>query len=130
MPTGPQIILALKVLVSAVTILLLASIVALLLKRPRLHGRINTVFFVLTMLTVVAFETLLRLGAQVKQSLPDDASRALDVHVLYFAGPSALVLPVMFISGKMRWKRLHLVLAALFGVLWTGTLITGLSIPN
>ena len=38
MPTGPQIILTLKVLVVSVTVLLLASLVALALKRPRLHG--------------------------------------------------------------------------------------------
>ena len=56
MPNGPQIILTLKVLVVAVTLLLLASLVALLLKRPRLHGHINTVFFVLTMATVAGFE--------------------------------------------------------------------------
>lgn len=129
MPTGPQIILILKVLVSAVTILLLASIVALLLKRPRLHGHINTAFFVLTMLTVAAFEVLLRAGLKVRETLPEDATRALDIH-LCFAIPSALVLPAMFLSGKMRRKRLHLALAAVFGVLWTGTVITGLGLPN
>jgi hypothetical protein len=128
MPTGPQIILALKVLVVAVTVLLLASLVALVLKRPRLHGQINTVFFVLTMLTVAGFETLLQ-WVDVSSAFDPAARAALRTH-LYFAVPSALVLPAMFISGKMRRKTLHLVLAAVFSTLWTGTVITGLGLPN
>ena len=60
LPTGPQIILTLKVLVASVTLLLIASLVALRLRRPRLHGQINTVFFALTMLTVLGFEVLLQ----------------------------------------------------------------------
>ena len=128
MLTGPQIILTLKVLVVAVTVLLLASLVALLLKRPRLHGQINTAFFALTMLTVIAFETLLQ-WVDVSSAFDDAARQALRTH-LYFSIPSALILPAMFISGKMRLKRLHLVLAAVFGTLWTGTVITGLGLPH
>jgi hypothetical protein len=128
MPTGPQIILTLKVLVATVTVLLLASLVALLLKRPRLHGHINTAFFALTMLTVIAFETVLQ-WVDVSATFDDAARQALRTH-LWFSIPSALVLPAMFISGKMRLKRLHLVLAAVFGTLWTGTVITGLGLPH
>ena len=40
-----DVILALKIAVGAVTVLLAASLVALAAGRPRLHGRINTVFF-------------------------------------------------------------------------------------
>jgi hypothetical protein len=128
MPTGPQIILTLKVLVAAVTVLLVASLVALLLKRPRLHGHINTAFFALTMLTVVGFEALLQ-WVDVSAAFSDAARQALRTH-LYFAVPSALLLPAMIISGKMRRKRLHLALAVVFGALWTGTVITGLGLPH
>ena len=128
MPTGPQIILTLKVLVVVVTILLLASLVALALKRPRLHGHINTVFFVLTMLTVAGFETLLQ-WVDVSAAFDPAARQALHTH-LWFSVPSALLLPAMIVSGKMRLKRLHLVLAAVFSVLWTGTVITGLGLPT
>lgn len=128
MPTGPQIILALKVLVVVVTVLLLASLVALALKRPRLHGHINTAFFVLTMTTVIGFEALLQ-QVDVSSAFDPEARRALRTH-LWFSVPSALLLPAMIVSGKMRLKRLHLVLAAVFSALWTGTVITGLGLPN
>jgi hypothetical protein len=127
-PNGPQIILTLKVLVVTVTILLLASLVALLLKRPRLHGHINTVFFVLTMLTVAAFEALLQ-WIDVSAAFDDAARQALRTH-LWFSIPSALLLPAMIITGKMRRKQTHLALAIVFLLLWTGTVITGLGLPN
>lgn len=128
MLTGPQIILTLKVLVVTVTVLLLASLVALVLKRPRLHGHINTVFFVLTMLTVVVFEVLLQ-SIDVSAAFDEAARQALRTH-LWFSVPSALLLPAMLITGKMRLKRLHLVIAAAFALLWTGTVVTGLGLPN
>jgi hypothetical protein len=127
-PTGPQIIITLKVLVAAVTVLLIASLVALVLKRPRLHGQINTAFFALTMLTVVAFETLLQ-WVDVSATFTPEARAALRTH-LYFAVPSALLLPAMFVSGKMRRKRLHVALAVVFGALWAGTVVTGLGLPH
>ena len=128
MPTGPQIILALKVLVVAVTVLLLASLVALALKRPRLHGHINTAFFVLTMATVVGFETLLQ-WVDVSATFDPIARQALHTH-LWFSVPSALLLPAMIITGKLRRKQLHLALALVFVLLWTGTVVTGLGLPN
>jgi hypothetical protein len=128
MPTGPQIILTLKVLVVVVTILLLASLVALALKRPRLHGHINTAFFVLTLVTVLAFEGLLQ-AVNVSEAFTAEARQALRTH-LYFSVPSALLLPAMFVSGKMRLKRLHLALALGFTVLWAGTVVTGLGLPH
>jgi hypothetical protein len=128
MPNGPQIILALKVLVVAVTVLLLASLVALALKRPRLHGHINTAFFVLTMATVAGFEALLQ-WVDVSATFDDAARQALRTH-LCFSVPSALLLPAMLITGKMRLKRLHIALAIVFSGLWTGTVITGLGLPG
>jgi len=127
-PNGPQIIITLKVLVATVTVLLVASLVALVLKRPRLHGHINTAFFVLTMLTVAGFEALLQ-WVDVSATFDDVARQALRTH-LWFSVPSALLLPAMLVSGKMRLKRLHIALAVVFSLLWTGTVITGLGLPN
>src|SRR4051812_32802603 len=98
MPTGPQIILTLKVLVAAVTVLLVASLVALAAGRPRLHGRINTAFFVITMSTVVGFEVLLQF-VDVSAAFDADTRAALRVH-LCFAVPSAVALPVMLYTGQ------------------------------
>lgn len=123
MPTGPTIILVLKVLVVAVTVLFAASLVALAAGRPRLHGRINTAFFALTMSTVVGFEVLLQF-IEVKATFNDAARQALRVH-LFFAVPSAVLLPAMFLTGVRRRKQLHLALAVGFVLLWTGTFVTG-----
>ena len=123
MPTGPMIILTLKILVSAVTVLLLASLVALLLKKPRLHGRINTLFFILTMSTVAGFEILLQF-VDVKATFDEHTRGLLRTH-LYFSVPSAILLPIMFFTGWTGRKSLHLALAVIFMLLWTGTFITG-----
>jgi uncharacterized membrane protein YozB (DUF420 family) len=124
MPTGPQIILTLKVLVTVVTVLLAVALWAIATGRKRLHGRINRVFFVLTLTTVVGFELLLRVGTDVSASFSDAARQALRVH-LWFAVPSALVLPVMLLSGVRHWRTLHLTCGVLFLVLWIGTFVTG-----
>ncbi len=123
MPTGPEIILTLKVLVAAVTAVLLASLAALAAGRPRLHGRLNAAFFVLTMSTVVGFEALLQF-VDVKSAFDPAAREALRVH-LCFAVPSAVLVPAMFVTGIRRRKRLHLGLSAVFSALWTGTFVTG-----
>jgi uncharacterized membrane protein len=122
-PAGPEIILLLKILVTAVTVLLIASLVALLLKRPRLHGRINTLFFALTLTTVAGFELLLQF-VDVKSAFDEPTRESLRIH-LYFSVPSALLLPAMLLTGRRRHKSLHRTLAAVFLVLWTGTFITG-----
>jgi hypothetical protein len=124
MPSGPQIILILKVLVSAVTVLLAASLVALAAKRPRLHGRINLVFFTLTITTVLGFELLLRLGTDVVSQFSEEARQALRIH-LYFAVPSALFLPAMLFTGVKRRRAVHVPLGVLFAALWIGTFVTG-----
>jgi uncharacterized membrane protein len=128
MPTGSVIIITLKVLVSAVTVLFAGSLVALAAKRTKLHGRINTVFFALTMLTVVAFEVVLQL-VNVSETFTPEARAALRTH-LYFSVPSALLLPVMLATGRMHSRRLHATLGTAFLVLWTGTVITGLGLPH
>jgi len=130
MPTGPEIILALKVLVSAVTVLFAASIVAIATGHRRLHGRINLAFFVLTMTTVLGFELLLRLGTDVSATFSPEARAALRVH-LVFAVPAALLLPLMLWTGSTCRRRLHVPLAVLFTLIWAGTVYTGLfTLPN
>jgi len=125
--TGPNIILVLKVAVAAVTVLLLASFVALWRGNYRLHGRINIVFFTLTAATLVGFEGLIRV---IQPDLfkyidgNDEIRRALNVH-LCFSVPSALLMPVMLYTGLTHRRTVHLTLAWLFGALWTGTFITG-----
>ncbi|WP_439625630.1 hypothetical protein [Gemmata sp.] len=123
MPTGPQIILTLKVLVAAVTVLLVASLVALVLKKPRLHGRINTVFFALTMATVIGFEALLQF-VNVSATFTPEAREALRVH-LWFSVPSAVLLPVMLVTGRTRRKSVHVAFGVVFAILWAGTFVTG-----
>lgn len=123
-PTGPEIIVTLKVLVTAVTVLLVAAVVAVVTGRKRLHGRLNTAFFVLTMATVLGFEGLLRFGTDVTSGFSPEARQALRVH-LCFAVPSAVLLPVMLWSGATRRRAVHLPLAAGFVVLWAGTFVTG-----
>ena len=127
-PTGPEIILTLKVLVAGVTVLLAVSLAALAAGRPRLHGRINTVFFALTLGTVAGFETLIHF-VDMKAAFDPATREALRVH-LCFSIPSAIVLPVMFITGIQKRKKLHHTIAVLFLALWSGTVITGLSLPH
>jgi uncharacterized membrane protein YozB (DUF420 family) len=127
MLTGPLVILILKIAVFAVSLLLLASLFALLRGNYRLHGRINIVFFVLTAATVVSFELLIRV---IQPSLFDyiqadeDLHRRLMIH-LCFAVPSALLMPFMLYTGLKRKRDVHIRLAILFGLLWTGMFITG-----
>lgn len=123
MPTGPAIILTLKVLVTAVTVLLLGSLAALSAGRPRLHGRLNTLFLVLTLSTVAGFEVALQF-VDVKAAFDEPTRAALRVH-LWFAVPAAVLIPVMWGLGRAGRKRAHLALAAAFAVLWAGTVVTG-----
>ncbi|OWK37639.1 DUF420 domain-containing protein [Fimbriiglobus ruber] len=125
MPTGPEIILTLKVLVTAVTVLFAASLWAIATGRRKLHGRINTVFFVLTLTTVLGFELLIRLGTDITSQFSDEAKRALTIH-LYFAVPSALLLPVQLYTGVTHRRSFHIAVGTLFLILWTGTFVTGL----
>ena len=128
MLTGPQVILALKAAVLAVTVLLLFSLAAVLRGRYRLHGRINIVFFVLTVGALVGLEVITRLiDPQVFAYIEEDpaAKRALTIH-LCFSLPAAAVMPAMLYTGFTHRRNAHLSLAAVFGVLWTGTFVTGI----
>jgi uncharacterized membrane protein YozB (DUF420 family) len=125
--SGPTVILCLKVAVSAVTVLLLASFVALWKRDVRLHGRINLVFFILTLTALLGFELIIRvINPDVFRYISENEglSRALNIH-LCFAVPSALLMPVMLYTGLKGLRQIHLSLATVFGVLWLGTFVTG-----
>jgi uncharacterized membrane protein YozB (DUF420 family) len=126
--TGPNVILALKVAVAAVTVLLAASLVALARGRYRLHGRINLVFFTLTLAALLLFELVLRVlkpGIFEDIRADEGLSQALNVH-LCFAVPAAVLLPGMLYTGLSGRGKVHVVLAMLFSVLWAGTFVTGI----
>jgi len=124
--TGPEVILTLKIAVLAVTLLFLTSLLALYRGNYWLHGRINIAFFILTVTALLALEVVVRL---IKPDLFNyfdaDTRRLLTIH-LCFSMPSAVVMPLMLWTGLSHRRRLHLTLAALFGVLWTGTFVTGI----
>ncbi len=128
MLTGPNVILVLKVAVLAVTIIFLSSIVALLRGNQRLHGRINMVFFALTLTALVGLEVVARLvDPDLFQYFDTDPTlkRALFIH-LCFSLPSAALMPIMLYTGWTHRRTLHLFLATLFGALWAGTFVTGI----
>jgi hypothetical protein len=124
--TGPTVILALKIAVAAVTVLLLASLVALARGRYRLHGRINLAFLVLTLTAVLGLELLVRvIDPGLFGYFDADTRQVLRTH-LAFAVPAALLLPVMYLTGRSHRGVLHVSLSVVFAVLWTGTFVTGI----
>jgi uncharacterized membrane protein YozB (DUF420 family) len=126
--TGPNVILVLKIAVLTVTVLLLMSLTALLRGNYRLHGRINTVFFGLTVVALVGLEVVARLiDPTLFQYFDDrpDLAQALRIH-LCFSLPSTAVMPLMLYTGYSGRREVHLFLAGVFSVLWTGTFITGI----
>ena len=125
MLSGPNVILALKVAVIAVSSLLLASLIALARGNRWLHGRINIVFFVLTLAALVSLEVLVRfIDPELFAYFDPETRRTLTIH-LCFSLPAAAILPLMLYTGLTHRRMVHLVLAAVFGVLWIGTFITG-----
>ena len=125
MLTGPQVILTLKIAVVAVTGLLLASLVALLRGNYRWHGRINLLFFTLTLAALLGLEIMARIiNPGIFGYFDEETRLRLTVH-LSFSIPSTLLMPVMLYTGLSHRRSLHLTLAAIFGVLWTGTFVTG-----
>lgn len=128
MLTGPLVIVVLKVAVAAVTVLLLTSLVALWFGQYRLHGRINLAFFILTLAAVLGLEVIVRMiQPEVFDYIRNrpELNNALQIH-LCFSVPSLLLMPAMLYTGLTRRRTLHLILAALFGICWTGTFVTGI----
>jgi hypothetical protein len=124
--TGPNIILILKAAVGLVTVLWIASLVALLRKRYRLHGQINLAFMILTLVAVFGLEFLIRVYDPDMFKYFDPATRRMMAIHLCFSVPAAVLLPVMYVTGRSRWRRTHYSLAAVFSVCWIGTFITGI----
>jgi len=126
--TAENVLIALKVAVAAVTVLLVASLLALAWGNYRLHGRINTVFFVLTLTALLGLEVIVRL---LRPEMFEDyfartgALQALQVH-LAFSLPAAVLLLGMLYTGWRGPRKLHIGLGLAFLVLWTGTFITGI----
>lgn len=120
------IILILKIAVGAVTVLWLASMVALALGRPRLHGRINLAFFALTLAALIGLELIARvLVPEIFDDYVKENGAALRVH-LAFSLPSAGLLFLMLFTGLKHHRGLHIAAGVLFAVLWAGTFITGI----
>jgi uncharacterized membrane protein YozB (DUF420 family) len=124
--TGPHVILALKIAVLAVTLVFLTSQVALLRGNYRLHGRINLIFFILTAAALLVLEVLVRLiDPRLFDYFDAGTKRILAIH-LCFSLPSAAVMPFMLWTGLTHRRKIHLTLAVLFSILWTGTFVTGI----
>jgi hypothetical protein len=129
---GPYVILILKIAVVAVTVLFLFSLAALWRGNQRLHGRINLVFFTLTLVAVLGLEVVSRLVYPLVSgddrdlfAYFDERTReALRIH-LCFSVPAALVLPAMLYTGLKRFRAVHLAVGVLFSLLWAGTFVTG-----
>ena len=128
MLTAWNVILLLKMAVSAVTALLLTSLAALARGNRRLHGRINVVFFILTLTALLGLEGVARLA---QPEMFQNYFRAMNAeNVLYvhlsFSVPAALLLPFMLYTGLAHKHTVHISLAIVFSILWIGTFVTGL----
>lgn len=120
------IILALKIAVTAVTVLWLASMFALALGKTRLHGRLNIAFFALTLAALFGLEVIVRfINPGVFDEYQHHTEYAMGVHLL-FSVPSAVLLFVMLFSGLKHRRTFHIATGVLFSVLWTGTFVTGM----
>ena len=121
------VILILKIAVIAVTGLLIASLWALWRGNFRLHGRINIVFFALTLAALLGLEVIARVLYPTifeEHFEQHNAKTALGIH-LAFSIPSALLLFVMLPTGLRRYRRVHIGVGIVFLCLWAGTFITG-----
>ena len=122
------IILILKIAVAAVTVLWIASIIALACGKTRLHGRINIAFFALTLAALTGLEVVVRIispGIFDAYLERHHAENAMSVHLM-FSVPSAVLLFFMLITGLKHKRNFHIAAGILFSLLWTGTFITGI----
>src|SRR5262249_4373307 len=124
--TGPEVLLTLKIAVATVTLLLLASLVALAYGRYRWHGRLNTLFVVLTLSALLGLEVVVRfLNPQLFDYFDEATRRNLSIH-LCFALPAALLLPAMLYTGRRHRRSVHVALGLVFSTFWIGTFVTGI----
>ena len=126
MLTGPNVILALKIAVAAVTVILLASLICALRGRYRLHGRLNIVFFVLTLCAVLGLEAVIRfIDPNIFDYFTEDDRQRMTIH-LCFSIPSTILLPLMLITGLTHRRWPHIVMGIAFLTCWAGTFYTGI----
>jgi len=128
------VILVLQVAVTAVSVLLVAALVALALGRRSLHGLLNTVFFWIALSAVLGLEVAVRiLWPNLSVEFFDPAGpyrRPLLLH-LSFSIPATVILGAMMYTGRAHRGQTHRALSALFLIFWTGTVMTGLfGLPN
>jgi len=123
---GSYVIITLKIAVSAVTLILLAALVAIARGNRRLHGRLNVTFFTLTLVALLGLEAIRFFRTDVFDYIKQhpDLARILNIH-LCFSIPSAILMPLMLYTGLSHRRRIHLTLAVIFAILWTGTVVTG-----
>ena len=122
------VILILKIAVATVTVLWIASLIALARGNYRLHGRINVVFFILTLIALVSLEVVVRIidpGIFDNYFKRHNAETEMYVH-LWFAVPSAVLLFLMLFTGLRHKRKWHIAAGVVFAALWTGTFITGI----
>jgi hypothetical protein len=123
--TAGLIIIILKIAVATVTVLWLASLAALASGRTRLHGRINIVFFALTLAALIGLELIARvIVPEIFDNYVKENGDALRIH-LAFSMPSAGLLFLMLFTGLKHKRVLHIAAGVLFSVLWAGTFYTG-----
>lgn len=123
--TPDLVIPILKLAVLAVTLILLASLVALASGNKRLHGKLNVAFFALTITAVLGLEVIIRfLNPDFTSAFSADDKQSLFIH-LCFSIPATVVLPFMLFSGKTH-RTWHVMLSYLFSALWLGTFVTGI----
>src|SRR5437763_12007317 len=106
LPSGPSVILALKIAVGAVTLLLGLSLWALARGNYRLHGQLNVLFYTLTVVAVIVFEGVRMLGVDLTAHMDAAARTALLVH-LCFVIPLLPVMTVMLYTGLRRRGKVH-----------------------
>ena len=123
MLTAWNVILTLKIAVAAVTLLLALSLVALARGKYRLHGGLNTAFFVLTLTAVLGLEVIVRF---IDPAIFDRVDgQTLRVH-LCFSVPALALMCGMLITGRLHRRAVHLTLSVLFAAAWIGTFVTGI----
>jgi hypothetical protein len=124
--TGPNVILVLKIAVATVTVILLASLACLVRGNYRWHGRLNVVFFVLTLGAVLGLEAIVRfINPDIFDYFDESQRNRMTVH-LCFSIPSTILLPLMLISGLTHRRTPHILLGVAFLIFWIGTFVTGI----
>ncbi len=126
MLTGPNVILALKIAVAAVTVILIASLACVLRGKYRLHGRLNMIFFALTLTAVIGLEAIIRfIDPTIFDYFTDDERERMTIH-LCFSIPSTVLLPLMLVTGLTHRRWMHILMGVAFLTCWAGTFYTGI----